>query len=145
LSLIKKKIFSPRSVVDPSKQGPSPVFGPWSQAVEAGPFVFISGQVPVDRDGNTVGRGDIVKQTRKVLENMRLLLEEMGLNMNHVAAINVYVTDVEAFYKQGASDVRREFWTEGEYPKSTVVEVKRLANPEWMVEIEAIAIKESHC
>jgi reactive intermediate/imine deaminase len=107
--------------------------------VDAGRLVFVAGQVAMDEQGKTVGVGDIGAQTRQVLTNVGKVLEAAGASFDDVVKVTVYVTELSNLPALQA--VRPEFFREP-YPASTLVEVSRLINPEWLVEIEAIAIVE---
>lgn len=117
---------------------PAPV-GPYSNviATPAGRMVFCAGQVALDRDGKVVGKGDIVAQTRQVMENLKLGLEAAGASFADVVKITNYITDVELFSEMAS--VRREYLVEP-YPASTLIEVQALLFPELLIEIEAIAV-----
>jgi 2-iminobutanoate/2-iminopropanoate deaminase len=126
-----------KEVIQP-KLGPRPV-GDYSQgwSVTASRFVFVSGQVSVDIDGNLVGIGDIAIQTRTAMENLQMVIEAAGASMKDVIKLNTYVTDMAEFQKK-TRDIRRTYFSQN-FPASTLVEVKSLARPEFMVEIEAVA------
>lgn len=88
-------------------------------------------------DGNTVGIGDIQAQTRQVLENIRRVLVSVGGNMSDIAKVTVFVTDMSTLPE--IHKVRSEFF-DPPYPASSLVEVNGLVKPEFMIEIEAIAV-----
>ncbi len=113
--------------------------GDYSQAwkVSGAKLIFMAGQVSVDMSGNPVGAGDIALQTRTVLENIKRVLEGAGAGLRDVIKLNIYVTNM-AEYRKRAREIRREYFPQ-DFPASTLVEVKSLARPEFMVEIEAIA------
>jgi 2-iminobutanoate/2-iminopropanoate deaminase len=118
---------------------PAPV-GPYVQVTVAPPggkLVFCAGAVALDAEGNVVGEGDIVAQTRQTLENLKLSLEAAGATFDDVVKINSYVTDFGLFPQ--IAPVRAEYLREP-YPASTTVEVPALIYPELMIEIEAVAI-----
>jgi reactive intermediate/imine deaminase len=121
-----------------SKSVPKPL-GDYSQAwtVTGAKLIFVAGQVSVDMDGNPVGSGDVVLQTRTVIENLKKVLEGAGASLADVLKLNTYVTNI-AEYRERTRDVRREYFPQ-DFPASTLVEVRSLARPEFMVEIEAIA------
>ncbi len=79
-----------------SNQLPAPK-GPYSPAVKANGFIFVSGQGPVDPNSGEVNRGDIKEQTRLVLENIRAILQAAGSSMEKVVKSNVYLADIEDF------------------------------------------------
>ena len=109
----------------------------YSHLVRAGDQLFLAGQVAVDGDGNLVGPGDMVAQVRQVLQNMRTVLASQGADFSDIAKINIFTVDIEAF--RGAAAVRAEFFG-AHAPASTLVQVVRLARPEFLVEIEAVAV-----
>ena len=85
-----------------------------------------------------VGLGDIRAQTRQTLENVKAVLEAAGATMDDVVKVTVFVTNVAEHFSQ-IHEVRAEFF-EKDYPASTLVEVKALANKDLLIEIEAIAV-----
>jgi reactive intermediate/imine deaminase len=113
--------------------------GPFSAGVKSGRFVFVAGQVAVDEKGETVGVGDIGAQTRQVLTNIGKVLEAGGATFGDVVKVTVFVTDLSNLAALQA--VRPDFFKEP-YPASTLVKVAQLINPDWLVEIEAIAMVE---
>lgn len=117
---------------------PTPV-GPYSHVVTSPPgkLVFCAGQVALDSDGEIVGAGDIVAQTRQVMENLRVSLEAAGATFADVVKVVNYITDVGLFAQM--AEVRKEFLPEP-HPVSTLVEVPALMFPELLIEIEAVAV-----
>ena len=109
----------------------------YSHVVRAGNQLFLAGQVAVDGDGRLVGEGDMRAQVRQVLENLRTVLASQGADFSNVVKINIFTVDIESF--RGAADVRTEFFG-GYPPASTLVQVVKLARPEFLVEIEAVAV-----
>ena len=107
-------------------------------AIEAkGKLVFVSGMTARRPDGTVAGVGDIEEQTRQVCENVRQALEAAGARMDDVCRIDVFLRNIgdrERFNK-----VRKEFWPANP-PASTLVEVTKLASPEYLVESTAIAV-----
>jgi 2-iminobutanoate/2-iminopropanoate deaminase len=116
---------------------------PFSNVVRAGTAIYVAGQLPVDRDGNTVGAGDIAAQTRQVLTNVRALVEAAGGEMIDVVKTTVYLTDITNHGP--VNDVYREFFP-SQFPARTTVEVSSLAPAmkgegyPYLVEIDAVAI-----
>lgn len=98
--------------------------------------IFISGQVPRDRQGNVVGKGNMAAQIRQVGENIKAALEAAGASLDDIVKTITYVTDIDEFFKH--VDVRMEYFRA--LPASTTVEVRRLSYPEFMVEVEATAV-----
>jgi enamine deaminase RidA (YjgF/YER057c/UK114 family) len=99
--------------------------------------IYVSGQVPLDRDGNLVGAGDLRAQTRQVFENIKTALAAAGASFGNVAKLTYFVTD--ASQVQIVRDVRDTFIDPAHPPASTLVEVRRLVRKEFLIEIEAIA------
>ncbi|MGO9097831.1 MAG: RidA family protein [Bryobacteraceae bacterium] len=114
---------------------PSPR-GPYSPAVRAGDFLFVSGQGPVDAE-DRVSKGDIRHETRLVLENIRRILEGCGSSMAEVVRCTVYMTDVGEF--AAMNEVYGEYFGE-QKPARTTVQVARLPF-DIRVEIDAIAYR----
>lgn len=109
------------------------------QAVVArGAMVFLRGQVSQDLDTReSLFANDAAAQTRQVMENIRLLLQESGAAMDDICRIVVYLTDIrhrEAVYREMGKHLR------GVFPCSTGLVVSALARPEWLVEIEVTAV-----
>ena len=104
--------------------------------VEGRHTIFIAGQLARDRHGNVVGKGDMRAQIRQVGENLKVALAAAGATLNDLVKTTTYVTDIDEFLQH--VDVRMEYF--GALPTSTTVEVRRLAHPDFMVEVEAIAV-----
>ena len=116
---------------------------PFSNAVRAGNAVYVAGQLPVDREGNTVGANDIARQTRQVLENIRALVEAAGGTLQDVVKTTVYLTDMANHGPMNT--VYREFFP-ADFPARTTVQVAALApalkgeGRPFLVEIDAVAV-----
>jgi enamine deaminase RidA (YjgF/YER057c/UK114 family) len=108
------------------------------QAVVAGDTVYVRGQIGQDLDtSESVGIGDADAQAEQAMANIRMLLEEAGSRMEHLVKLTIYLVDPryrEAVYRT----VGR--WTKGVHPISTGLVVSALARPEWLCEIDAIAV-----
>lgn len=113
--------------------------GPWEQVVKVGNLVFISGQTPMTADGKLVGKGDAAAQTRQVMENMQAVVTAAGGALSDIVKITVFVTNIKDL--PAIMKVREEYF-KTDFPSSTAAEVNALANPDWLVEIEAIAVLE---
>jgi len=127
-----RQIIQPKGVWDPRPR--------FAQVARSGDEVYVAGQAPVDEDGNTVGPGDIEAQTRQVFENLRRCLEAAGVRFEDVVKLNVYSTDLDAHLSTIGAFRATHF---SEPVPSTTVQVSRLVRPEWLVEIEAVAVKRS--
>jgi len=104
--------------------------------LEGARLVFVSGLLARDRDGNLVGKGDMGAQLRQVGENLRIALAAAGATLADLVRTTTYVTDIEEFFRH--IDVRQEYFGPA-LPTSTTVEVRRLAHPDFLVEVEAFA------
>jgi enamine deaminase RidA (YjgF/YER057c/UK114 family) len=113
----------------------------YTHIVEAAPrrTVYISGQVAIEQAGTLVGPGDLAAQAEQVFKNLRAALESAGATFEDVAKITVFMVDASQI--QVYRDARARHFT-GHLPASTLVQVVRLARPEWLIEIEAIATVE---
>ncbi len=109
---------------------------PHAVSIEGKRLICISGQLAWDAQGNCVGKGDMRAQMRQVCENIKEVLAAAGAGLEDIVKTNTYVTDMDAFFK--CIDVRMEYFGPG-WPTSTTVEVRRLAHPDMLVEIEAMA------
>lgn len=103
--------------------------------VEAGRTLYVAGQTSRDMQGNIVCKGDPAGQTRQALENMKRVVEGAGGRMEDVAKTTVFITDIK--YREAVGRVRQEFF-KGEPPANTLLVVAGLADPAFLVEIEAI-------
>jgi 2-iminobutanoate/2-iminopropanoate deaminase len=112
----------------------------YTDAVQAGNLLFVSGIVPVDDRGELVGRDDVVAQTRQVFENMRSVLAAAGCGFEDVVKVTVYLLDIGD--RAMINPVRQEVFGAAR-PASTLVEVGALALPGAKVEVEAIALTPS--
>ena len=107
--------------------------------VEVGPTrqIFVAGQTPRDRDGNCVGKGDMRAQMEQTFQNLDRCLKAAGATWADVVKTNTFVTDFDEFQK--CADVRMRYLGVAT-PTSTTVGVTRLAGPDFMIEIEAVAV-----
>ncbi len=114
--------------------------GPYSQAIQAGNMIFLSGQIPLDPKTGEVVLGDIRKQTARVLENLKGVLESQNLGMEDVVKTTIFLKNLDHFNQ--VNDVYGTYFSSSPPARSTV-EVARLPrNVE--IEIEAIALVPSH-
>jgi len=114
--------------------------GHFSQAtaIEArGRLVFLSGMTSRRADGSIAGIGDVSEQTRQVCENLKAAVEEAGGTLDDICRVDVYVRNMEHF--EAIHKVRREYFT-GIAPASTMVEICKMTSPDYLIEINAIAV-----
>lgn len=110
--------------------------GPYSQAIEAGGMVFVSGQLPIDAKTGEMPES-IEEQTRQSLENIKAILQEVGLSMNHIVKTTVLLQDMSLF--AGMNGVYATYFT-GDFPARCAFAVKQLPK-DALVEIECIAVR----
>ncbi len=109
----------------------------YSRAVRVGNMIEITGTVAVDKEGAVVGPGDAYKQTRFILEKIEAVLKQAGASMKDVVRTRMFVTDISRWEEYGKAH--------GEFfhtirPCTSMIEVKGLIAPEYLIEIEATAI-----
>jgi reactive intermediate/imine deaminase len=128
-----KKVIHPQGLPKP--------MGPYSHCVvgDGTKFVFIAGQVALDENGALVGKGDIEAQTRQVLSNLKKALEAAGGTVADICKITIFVVALDKAAYGVIAQIRRELFGT-EFPASTMVEVKSLASPDWLIEVEAYAV-----
>ena len=107
------------------------------QAVVAGDTVYLRGQVGTDFDGNLVGLGDPRAQAEQAMKNVKQLLEEAGSDVSQIVKTTTYIIDPryrEPVYQEIGK------WLKGVFPVSTGLVITGLAQPEWLMEIDVIAV-----
>ena len=112
----------------------------YSQGVkvtQAQTLLFLSGQVAYTADGSPAFRGDFKAQARGAYEAIKALVESQGGTMDNIVKLTTYVTDMR--YRVDLAPIREEFFGK-KGCASTLVEISALAHPDWMIEIEAIAV-----
>jgi 2-iminobutanoate/2-iminopropanoate deaminase len=125
---MSKRIVTARSI---------PAIGPYSHAVEAGNFLFCSGQIPIDPQTGTLIVNDIKEATEQVLKNLQAILAAAGLGLDNVVKTTVYLSDMSHFPAMNAAYSR--YFT-ADFPARSTVQVAGL--PQGVpVEIDAIAIR----
>jgi 2-iminobutanoate/2-iminopropanoate deaminase len=103
---------------------------------EGGHLLYVSGQVARDTDGNVVGKGDMRTQARQVFQNLRQVLQAAGGDLKDLMKMTTYITNIEHF--PAVAEIRNEVF-QGELPASTLIVVKSLFNPDFLIEVEGIA------
>jgi 2-iminobutanoate/2-iminopropanoate deaminase len=111
--------------------------GPYSQAIVAGDLIFCSGQIPLDPANGQLVEGDVVVQTRRVLDNLSAVIAAAGSSLEHVVKTTIFLQDMNDF--QAVNAIYSEYFGT-EPPARSTVQVARLPR-DVRVEIEAIAIK----
>jgi 2-iminobutanoate/2-iminopropanoate deaminase len=105
--------------------------------VVPGKLVFVSGLLARNRAGEIVGRGDMRAQIRQVGENLKAALAAAGATLADLVRTQTFTTDIDEFFMH--VEVRMEYFGAA-LPTSTTVEVRRLSHPDFLVEVEAIAV-----
>jgi 2-iminobutanoate/2-iminopropanoate deaminase len=118
-----------------SSPGAPKAIGPYSPAIRADQFLFLSGQVALDPASGQMIEGDIAAQTRRVMDNLLALLDAAGLSFAHVVRTTIYLADMNDFGK--VNEEYGKYFTEP-YPARATVQVARLPK-DARVEIDAIA------
>jgi reactive intermediate/imine deaminase len=126
-----------REVSSDSIRKPIGVFSQATVVEAKGRLVFISGMTARRPDGTIAGIGNIGEQTRQVCENIKSAVEAAGGTLDDVCRVDVYVRNMEHF--EEIHKVRREYF-KPPLPASTMVEVTKMVSPEYLIEINAIAV-----
>jgi len=129
------RIFNPDTMAKPTAG--------YSQVAEVseGKMVFIAGQVAQDRNGNLVGKDDFRAQVQQVFENLRAAVESAGGDFKNVVKLNYYCAEsVDPAQIAAVREIRDKYVNTANPPTSTFVVVKRLVRPEWLIEVDAVAV-----
>ena len=102
-----------------------------------GRTIYIAGQIALDQSGKIVGLNDFRAQTQQVFENIKAALAAVGTDFTHVIKLNMYVVDISQL--PILREVRDRYVNTANPPASTLVEIRRLAREEFLIEIEAVA------
>lgn len=102
--------------------------------------IYISGQVSVDEEGRVVAPGDLAGQTTQVMHNLGLALKSAGASYSNIVKITTFVVGYKPELRPLIGKARSAFFEGMEPPASTLVGVSALAAPEWLIEIEAVAV-----
>jgi enamine deaminase RidA (YjgF/YER057c/UK114 family) len=102
--------------------------------------VYISGQVAIDREGKVVGRGDLGAQTAQVFENLTYALESAGARPEDVVKLNMYVVNMKPEDGKTVGLALRKWFNQENLPASTMIGVVSLVSPDFLLEVEAIAV-----
>ena len=105
-----------------SKRAPEPI-GPYSQAVQAGNMLFISGQIAIDPASGNIDKSDIQKETMQVMKNIQEILSAAGLNFSHVVKTSIFLKDMNNFPK--VNEIYGQYFQQ-QPPARETVEVSRL-------------------
>lgn len=133
-----------RTAINPATIGP-PVTTPYSHAIltDGKEMLFISGQVPIDKEGNTVGVGDFEAQARCDFDLLGKILEDAGMSWTNVMKLAIFMTRRQDREKITAlrEELFPKWFPNGDYPISTLLFISSLYREEFLIEIEAIAVR----
>lgn len=102
--------------------------------------IYTAGQVSIDEGGALIGVGDLAEQAAQSMRNVGLALAAAGASFSDIVKITTYVVNYKPEHRAVIGKARRPFFSNGTPPASTLVGVAALALPEWLIEIEAIAV-----
>jgi 2-iminobutanoate/2-iminopropanoate deaminase len=126
-----RKTIQPKTLNDPRPRYTHGILN------QGGKLLFIAGQTASDKDGNVVGKGDIRVQARQVFDNLKTVLKAAGGTMDDLVMTTTYIVDRE--YREGYNEMRQGLYKK-DPPTSTLVIVKGLAHPDYLIEIAGIAV-----
>jgi len=129
--------MSKQAVVSAALAEPNGHFAQATTVAARGRLVFISGMTARNRAGGVTGVGDVTAQTHQVCQNLQAAVEAAGGTLEDIARVDVYVRNMEDF--DAIHAVRRQYFT-GVAPASTMVEVSKFVNKDYLIEINAIAV-----
>jgi enamine deaminase RidA (YjgF/YER057c/UK114 family) len=114
----------------------------FSQAVVASGTrtIYVSGQVPIDESGALIGAGDLAAQATQAMRNVGLALAAAGGTFADVVKITTFVVNYAPEHRAVVAKARAPFFAGGDPPASTLLGVSALAVPDWLIEIEAVAV-----
>ena len=107
-------------------------------AVKYGELLFLSGQIPIDSEGEIIGLDDVTQQTTRVYEIIESILEELGGTLDNIVKLTTFYTNPDDFQK--IAQVRKQLFNRGYVAASSSVCVQALPHPDALVEVEAVAI-----
>jgi len=127
-------VFSINREIISTKKAPVAI-GPYSQAIKFNNLIFVSGQIAINPDSNTLINGDITIQTKQVIENLKIILEEAGSSLEKVLKVSIFITNMKDFGQM--NQIYLEYFSTS-LPARSCVEVGNLPKGA-KIEMEAIA------
>ena len=131
--MAEKRFINPEGLMRPGAYTPAVV-------TSGGRTIYIAGQVSQNEKGEVVGKGDLAAQAAQVYRNVGLALKGAGATFNDLVKITVYVVNLKPEHRELMGKARARHVNKDNPPASTLVGVQALAKPEYLVEIEAIAV-----
>lgn len=129
-----------RTIINPAKWQDALGFVQGHEVTGAQRVLYCAGQVSVDAEGKTLHAGDFKGQLNRTIDNLEQVLSAAGFGLSDIVRLNIYTTDLEGFFANRNVMMER-FVSRGSRYSSTLLGVARLARPEFLVEIEATAMK----
>jgi enamine deaminase RidA (YjgF/YER057c/UK114 family) len=109
-------------------------------AARGGRTIYVSGQIAQDAEGELIGRGNVVAQAEQVFRNLDLALKAAAATFNDVVALTTYVVNLKPEHRDLLKAVRARYVSKDHPPASTLVGVQALARPDFLVEVDAVAV-----
>ncbi|MDH4189254.1 MAG: RidA family protein [Betaproteobacteria bacterium] len=131
--MAERKFINPEGMVRPGSYTPV-------VATRGGRTLYVAGQVAQNEQGELVGAGDLAAQAEQVYKNLGIALQSAGATFNDLVKITVYVVAMKPEHRDLMGKVRARHVSQDNPPASTLVGVQALAKPEYLVEVEAIAV-----
>lgn len=129
--MAKIEKYCAKSVYDP------PAYSQGIKVTGAQTILFLSGQVAYTKNGGVAHKGDFEGQARQVFKSIKAHVEAGGGKMSNVVKLNMYLTDIR--YRADLIPIRQEFFGK-KLPAATLITTPALAHPDWLIEVEAIAV-----
>jgi len=131
----------PKETINPPELFPSLHYG-FSQIVTStgGKTIYLSGQVAWDQNEQIIGTNDLAAQTQQTLQNVDTALQIAGGTLNDIVSMRIYIVENQLDNSSAISKMLKEFFPAEQAPAATWIGVNRLANREFLIEIEAIAV-----
>lgn len=135
----------PRTLIRPKELWQPTLTYTYGSVVEGGKLIFLAGAIAVDKEGNTVGRGDLKAQAKQVMENIRIALKEAGATLKDIVFKRIYCTDGDAYIalapwlRQNYPEVYGTSPTSYDAVPGTLVYIDKLGYEGGMIEIEVVA------
>ena len=120
-----------------SEKGPQAI-GAYSAATKVGKIIYTSGQIAIDPETSQMVADEIKEQTHRVMQNLKIVLEENNSQLNNIIKANVFLTDIGEF--QAFNEVYAKYFEEGNYPSRTAIQVGALPN-QAKLEIDVMAVE----
>ncbi len=118
-------------------KAPAPI-GPYSQAIKAGNFLFLSGQIPLIPETGEVEKGDVKLQMERIMKNISHILDDAGMSFSDIVKVNIYLKDLSSFAE--VNEIYEKYFKKP-YPARTTIEVKGLPK-NVDIELDLIAFKD---